>query len=149
MKKIKVVVLVLSLLLSCVYAECGWCMTTTATSQSIMMPIQTWNELKSELQALNGDLIQSKTELSKLKKPSQELVNELTQAQSLLEKLQVELELQKSDLSLLSKEAEELRTSSKRLSEQINKERKVHHRQVWQNRMWCLLIGTGIGVLIR
>jgi hypothetical protein len=49
-------------------------------------------------------------------------------------------------LTLLSKEVDESKTLLTKLKEQINKERKVHRRQVWQNRIWCLLIGAGIGV---
>ena len=37
---------------------------------------------------------------------------------------------------------------SKTLKEQINKERKIHKRQIWQNRFWCILIGAGIGFAV-
>jgi len=32
------------------------------------------------------------------------------------------------------------------LKEQINKERRIHRRQIWQNRFWCLLFGVGVGL---
>ena len=149
---IKKTVLILSVLLSLQLSapsECGWCMTTHATTQSITIPINQWNELKTEFQALNNDLIECQKDLSRLKKPSTELVQELNTVQKLLEKLQTELDQQKQDLTMLSSEADGLRTSLATLKAQINKERRTHKRQMWQNRLWCLLIGAGIGFAVK
>ena len=134
----------LSLQLSVPWA-CGWCMTIQETTPSITIQMDQWSALKNEFLLLNQELIQCQNDLQKLKKPSTELVQELTIAQNLLAKLQEELDQQKQDLTLLSSEADGLRTSLATLKEQINKERKVHRRQIWQNRVWCLLIGAGIG----
>jgi uncharacterized coiled-coil DUF342 family protein len=120
-------------------------MTPTATSQSITIPINQWNELKNECQLLNQDLIQCQTDLKKLKKPSSELVSELAEAQAMLLKLTKELEEQKADLTMLSNEVKESKALLQTLKNQIEKERKIHKRQVWQNRFWCILIGAGIG----
>ena len=142
---------VLSLLLVfvCCYSSIGYTMTQTETSQSITIPITQWQTLTSEFQALNQDLIQCQSELKKLKKPSTELLSELAEAQDMLSKLTKDLEEQKKDLNLLSQEANELKQLSKTLKEQINKERQIHKRQIWQNRLWCLLIGVGIGAMIK
>lgn len=139
--------IVLSLLLvyACCYSSVGYTMTQTETSQSITIPIQTWQTLKSELNLLNKDLTECQSELKLLKKPSNQLVEELAQAQDLLIKLSKELDEQKKDLNLLSKEAKESKALLATLKSQIEKERKIHKRQVWQNRFWCILIGAGIG----
>lgn len=149
---IKKTVLILSVLLSLQLSApsaCGYAMTTHATTQSITIPINQWNELKSEFQASNNDLIECQKDLQKLKKPSTELVQELNTVQKLLEKLQTELDQQKQDLTLLSSEADGLRTSLATLKEQINKERKVHRRQMWQNRIWFFIGGIAAGCLIK
>ena len=141
-------VLTLSVLLSLqlsVSLGCGWCMTTQETTPYIKIQTDQWNELKTEFNLLNQELIECQKDLQKLKKPSTELVQELNTAQNLLEKLQTELDQQKQDLTMLSSEADGLRTSLATLREQVNKERKTHRRQIWQNRFWCLLIGAGIG----
>ena len=133
------------LVCACCYSSVGYTMTQTATSQSITIPINQWNELKNECQLLNQELIQCQTDLRKLKKPSSELVSELAEAQAMLLKLTKELEEQKADLTMLSNEVKESKALLATLKEQINKERRVHKRQVWQNRFWCILIGAGIG----
>ena len=138
----------LSLQLSAPWA-CGWCMTTNETGPYIKIQTDQWNALKTEFNLLNQELIECQKDLQKLKKPSTELVQELNTAQNLLEKLQAELDQQKQDLTLLSSEADGLRTSLATLKEQINKERKTHRRQIWQNRFWCILIGAGIGMAIK
>ena len=142
--------IVLSLLLvyACCYSSVGYTMTPAETSQSITIPINQWNELKSECQLLNQELIQCQTDLRKLKKPSSELVSELAEAQAMLLKLTKELEEQKADLTMLSNEVKESKALLRTLKEQIDKERRVHKRQIWQNRIWCLVIGVGFGALI-
>ena len=149
MKKTRII-LSLSLLVSvCAYSPCGYTMTTTATSQSITIPMSSWTLLKSELETLNSDLIQCQKELTLLKKPSSQLVTELTQAQDMLKKLNQELEASKNDLTTLSNEVGELKTLLATLRTQIDKERRVHRRQLWQNRIWCIVGGVAIGYAVR
>ncbi len=137
------------LLCLCCSCSLGYAMTTTETNQYMKVPIAQWQNLKSELIALNNELILYQQDLTKLKKPTQNLVEELNQAQILQKKLETELTDCKTDLTVLSKEVEELRTSSQMLKQKINKERAVHRRQVWQNRIWCLLIGVGVGCVVK
>ena len=108
--------------------------------------MQQWVELKNESAALSNELTAYKTELTRLKKPSAELLSQLETAEKMLSKLQTELAEQKKDLIALSKDKDELKTSLQTLKQQINHERKIHKRQVWQNRFWCIIIGTGIGI---
>ena len=141
---------ILLLLFSCslVFSQAGYTQTVTETTTSITIPMQQWQSLKTEFQALNSELLQCQQDLSKLKKPSAQLVTELTQAQDLLKKLNQDLEMQKHDLTLLSNELDESRTLLTKLKGQIDKERRVHRRQIWQNRMWCILGGTAVGIVI-
>ena len=146
MKTTRAIVSALLFCLLCVCSAHGFAMTTSETSQYIQIPTAQWNEWKSELTALNSDLIQCQKELTRLRKPSTELVQQLQQAEKMLNELKQELTASKNELTLASSEAADLRTSLKKLKEQIEKERKVQRRQLWQNRFWCLLIGAGIGV---
>ena len=140
------IVLPFVLAFCCLFSSVGYTMTTTETTEYIKIPTAQWQTLKSELIALNNELILYQQDLTKLKRPTQNLVDELNQAQQLQKKLQQELTDCKTDLTLLSKEVEELRTSSQTLKQKIDHERKIHKRQIWQNRLWCILIGTGIGI---
>ena len=142
------IVILLSLLLSLQsYVLCSaYGMTTTETMTSITIPMSQWNALKNELSLLNTDLMVCQQDLTMLKKPSQTLVEELTQAQTLQRRLETELTECRTELTLLSKDVEELKTLLMTLKEKINKERAVHKRQIWQSRMWCLLIGVGVGM---
>ena len=129
----------------CLYSSAGYTQTVTETTQSITIPMQQWNGLKKELMLLNQDLTACKSDMMRLKKPSSQLVEELQQAQDSLLKLTKTLDEQKSDLIQLSKEASELKSSLAILRSQIEKERRVHRRQVWQNRIWCIILGAAAG----
>ena len=139
--------IVLSFLLvyACCYSSVGYTMMPAETMEYIKIPTAQWQILTSESKALKEDLIQCRQDLTKIKKPSAELLKELDEAEKRLKLLQEELTKQKEDLILLSNEVNELKTLSEKLKKQIDKERRVHKRQIWQNRMWCLLIGAGIG----
>ena len=138
-----------SLLLSfclCALSAPGYTATTDETSQYMKIPITQWQMLKEESAALSNELTAYKTELTRLKKPSAELLSQLEIAEKMLLQLQAELKEQKNDLTLLSSDKEKLKTSLETLKLQIDRERRIHKRQVWQNRFWCILIGAGIGV---
>ena len=135
----------LLLFLSCVSVAYGSPSITTETNRSITIPIQQWQTLTADSKALSSELEEFKKELQLLSKPSAELVQQLTQAEKMLSQLQMALTEQKNDLTQLSSDRDALQTSLTKLKEQIDKERKIHRRQVWQNRLWFLLIGCGIG----
>ena len=148
MKRIGLILLALLFFLCCAYPSRGSCMTATATPQSITIPMQQWQNLKNELTLLNSDLEQCRIELNKIKKPSKQLLEELAQAQDSLSKLQSQLEEQKNDLNLLSGEVSALKELSQTLKQQIDKERRIHRRQIWQNRVWCIVGGAAIGFAV-
>ena len=83
--------------------------------------IQQWQILTSESKALKEDLIQCRQDLTRIKKPSAELLKELEEAEKRLKSLQEELTKQKEDLILLSSEVNELKTLSEKLKKQIDK----------------------------
>ena len=141
--------LLLSFLLVCALSQDGYTMTATNEPQFMKIPTQCWTLLKSELIAQESELIMLQNQLATLKKPSQKLLDELSEAKNLLAKSQTELVNAKGELTALSKDREELQISLQRLRESINKERGIQNRRLWQNRVWCLLIGAGIGAIIK
>ena len=137
----------LFLLVFCfLFSSAGYTKTTDETNEYMKIPMQQWVELKNESAALNNELTAYKTELTRLKNPSAELLSQLETAEKMLLQLQTELAEQKKDLTALSKDKDELKTSLQTLKQQINHERKIHKRQIWQNRFWCIIIGAGIGI---
>ena len=128
---------------------CWWLFGASCHAQEKQITISAdlWQNLKTELTALNQELQACQSELTTLKRPSQELVTELTQAKNMLGKLQQELTACKEDLTALHKEAEESRILLKKLREQIDKEKRIHKRQVIQSRIWGFVAGICVGVI--
>ena len=130
---------------------CWWLFGASCHAQTpekqITISADLWQNLKTELTELNQELQACQNELTTLKRPSQELVTELTQAKNMLGKLQQELTACKEDLTALHKEAEESRTLLKKLKEQIDKEKRIHKRQVIQSRIWGFVAGICVGVI--
>ena len=144
--KTKIIAFLLLLLLLSAPSAHGSPMTTEETNRYKKIPISQWNELIVLWNEQDKELNLLNEEFQKVKKPSAELQAQLKTAQELLKKSQEELKLAKDSSIQLSKDMEELRISSATLKTQIEKERRVQRRQLWQNRFWCLLIGTGIGI---
>ena len=130
---------------------CWWLFGASCHAQTpekqITISADLWQNLKTELIGLNQELQAYQTELTTLKKPSKELVQELNTAKALLVKLQGELTACKEDLTALHKEAEESRILLKKLREQIDKEKRIHKRQVIQSRIWGFVAGICVGVI--
>ena len=137
--------LLLLCLLLFALSQDGYTMTATNEPQYMKIPTSSWTELTSELRTQESELIMLQNRLATLKKPSQKLLDELSEAKNLLAKSQTELANAKGELTALSKDRGELQISLQRLRESIDKERRVQNRRLWQNRVWCLLIGAGIG----
>ena len=146
LKKIRAFLFPLLLLLLCVYSGHGYAMTSQETNQSITIPIQIWTEWKNDWMILDSELTACKSELQKIKKPSSELLLQLQQAEKMLKQLQEELQKQSGDLITLSRQVDESKTELQTLRGNINKERRSHKRQIWQNRLWFFLAGAAIGV---
>lgn len=140
------IVLLLSLSLS--FSQGGYAMTQGETMPYTVIPTSLWTELTNDLKTQESELMQLQDRLNKLKKPSQTLQAELTEAKNLLEKSKLELQSAKTDLTALRSDKAELEISLKKLKESIDRERRVHKRQIWQNRIWTFIVGTGIGFAI-
>lgn len=144
--RIRVFALLLLLLLFCVSSAHGSSMTTQETPKIMTVRMELWNELKQELDQQANELTKASNELKALRKPSEKLRQELKLAQELLRKSQEELKTAKDDLTIASKELDELKISCKTLRQNIDKERRVHRRQVWQNRLWFFVGGVAVAL---
>ena len=133
------------LLCLCASPVSGWCMTTDTTNGFKTISIAQWELLTSELKAQQEDLIRLQAISQKLSRPSMELQEALKEAQLQLQKSQAELTNARQSLSAASNDLAESRTSLTILRQQIDKERRVHRRQIWQARFWFLLGGAAIG----
>ena len=140
------ITLLLSLSLS--FSQGGYAMTQGETMPYTVIPTSLWTELTNDLKTQESELMQLQDRLNKLKKPSQTLQAELTEAKNLLEKSKLELQNAKTDLTALRSDKAELEISLKKLKESIDRERRIHKRQIWQNRIWTFIVGTGIGFAI-
>lgn len=144
--RIRVFALLLLLLLFCVSSAHGSSMTTQETPKIMTVRMELWNALNQELDLQASELTKASSELKALRKPSEKLQQELKQAQELLKKSQEDLKLAKDDLTIASKELDELKISCKTLKQNIDKERRVHRRQVWQNRLWFFVGGVAVAL---
>ena len=116
---------------------------------SITIPIGQWSLLKQKVAEQQIVLTELEEKLKTLKVPSDVLRTQLSQARSQLTKSQTELANAKTSLQEAESSIQTLQESLKVLRLQIDKERRVQKRVLWQNRMWSLLGGIGIGVLVK
>lgn len=145
-EKIRVIALLLLLLLFFVSSAHGSSMTTKETPEYMTARMELWNALNQELDLQASELTKASSELKALRKPSEKLQQELKRVQELLQKSQEDLKIAKDDLTLASKELDELKISCKTLRQNIDKERRVHRRQVWQNRFWFFVGGVAVAL---
>ena len=148
MKKTRSIVLLLLLSFFLLSPVTGYGAMPTETTNSITIPITVWNGLKNDWMILDKELTACKNEMSKIKKPSSELLSQLNEAEKTLKSLQAELEKQNADLIMLSRQAEESKTELQTLKANIDKERRIHRRQIWQNRIWCFVGGVAVGLAV-
>ena len=127
------------------FASAGYCMEPSEATSDILIPAAQWNALKQELTARETELNALEATLKTLKRPSTALQQQLEKAKLLLEKSQTELQNVRSELTALNRDLGELKTLSQTLKQQIEHERRVARRRVWQNRLWFLLIGAAAG----
>lgn len=144
-KRIVLVVLLLCLFVS---PASVWCSTTNQTNGSKTIPIAQWQLLIDELKAQQEDLNKLREVSQKLSRPSMELQEALKEAQLQLQKSQTELTNARKSLSDASSDLAESKILLATLRQQIDKERRIHRRQIWQNRFWCLLGGAAIGFAV-
>ena len=141
----KLIVSASLLLCLCVLPVRGWCMTPAETSGYKVIPTAHWLTLTTELQTQQNELIRLQDLLQKLRRPSDQLQQELQKAKEQLAKSQQELQNARNSLTDASSALAESKTSLQTLRQSIDKERRVHRRQLWQNRLWFFLAGAAIG----
>lgn len=143
----KICAIILSLQLFCWAAlpASGWCMTQAETTEYKMIPIAQWQQLTEELTRQKNELNQLQDLCHKLSKPSMELQQELQKAKEQLQKSETELQNVKHSLIAASSALDESKTSLQTLRQAIEKERRVHRRQIWQNRLWLFVFGVAAG----
>ena len=145
-RKINCIALSLLLLCFCALPARGWCMTPEEMSTYKLIPITQWQTLTSEWTTQRKELDQLQLQLQKLRKPSEQLLQELQKAKEQLQISQAELNNARTSLTDASNELAASKTSLQTLRQAIDKERRAHRRQIWQNRLWFFLAGAAIGV---
>lgn len=154
--KIRALALLLLLLLLFASPASGSCETLPETKSFMTVPIEQWNGLKEQISVSEMKLLVVQEQLQMLKHPFGELRSLLLQAQEQLrlaqseaKKSQTELQNAKQHLQNAVRALEESETLSKTLKTQIEKERRVHRRQLWQNRLWFMLGGAVIAAVAK
>ena len=130
---------------------CSWGSLFGAMCQAeeqIIVPIAQWTELKQKLGQQEVLLVMLEEKLKTLKTPSEELRTQLNLAKEQLRKSQMELASAKTSLTKAESSIQILQASLETLRLQIEKERRIQKRVLWQNRVWSLLGGLGIGLLV-
>lgn len=143
-------IFVSALLLCCLCAlpARGWCTMPAEMSGYKVIPTAHWLTLTTELQTQQSELIQLQDLLQKLRRPSDQLQQELQKVKEQLAKSQQELQNARSSLTDASSALAESKTSLQMLRQSIDKERRVHRRQIWQNRFWFLISGLAAGFAV-
>ena len=115
---------------------------------SINVPIAQWTELKQKLSQQEVLLMTLEEKLKTLNSPSEELRTQLNLAKEQLRKSQTELANAKTSLTKAESSIQILQASLETLRLQIEKERRIQKRVLWQNRVWSLIGGLGIGMVV-
>ena len=133
---------------------CSWGSLFGATCQaeeqltSVNVPIAQWTELKQKLGQQEVLLMTLEEKLKTLNSPSEELRTQLNLAKEQLRKSQTELANAKTSLTKAESSIQILQASLETLRLQIEKERRIQKRVLWQNRVWSLIGGLGIGMVV-
>lgn len=143
---IRIIASALLLFALCASPGSGWCMTPEETNSYKTIPITHWLTLTRELQTQKDELMLLQNRLQKLRQPSKQLLQELQTVKEQLERSQQELQNVKSSLTDASSALAESKISLQTLKQGIEKERRAHRRQIWQNRFWFFVAGAAIGV---
>lgn len=116
---------------------------------SINVPMTQWTLLKSKVTEQELVLTQLEEKLKLLKTPSTELVAQLAKAKEELKLSKEALAEAKNSLQEAEGSILKLQNSLEKLKQEIDKERKAQNRRLWQNRAWSLLVGLGVGVIVK
>lgn len=151
MSRKNLVIIIVFTLLSLLY--CFWpllvssCEAAEANQEVITVPRQQWTELKSQLEQQQITLLTLQEEITMLKKPSSELMQNLKEARQQLKTAQNELTISNSSLKSASMEIEKLSALCSELKQQIQQEKKKANLKAKQNAFWGFVVGCLIGCI--
>lgn len=113
--------------------------------QTITVQIEQWNTLKQQLQEQQVTLLMLQEEITLLKTPSAELMQNLKAAREQLQKAQSELTESNRSLTNASEEIRKVSTLCSELKVQLEKERRKAKLKARQNAFWGFIVGLFIG----
>lgn len=151
MSRKNLVIIIVFTLLSLLY--CFWpllvstCAAAEMNQKVIIVPRQQWTELKSHLEQQQITLLMLQEEITMLKKPSRELIKNLSEAKQQLKTAQNELTASNSSLKSASIEIEKLSALCSELKQQIQQEKKKASLKAKQNAFWGFVAGFMIGCI--
>lgn len=115
--------------------------------QTITVQIEQWNALKQQLQEQQMILLMLQEEITLLKTPSSELMQNLKAAREQLQKAQSELTESNRSLTNASKEIRKVSTLCSELKVQLQQERSKAKLKARQKACWGLVVGFFVGYL--
>ena len=115
--------------------------------QTITVQIEQWNALKQQLQEQQVALLMLQEEITLLKTPSAELMQNLKAAREQLQKAQSELTESNRSLTNASEEIRKVSTLCSELKVQLQQERSKAKLKARQNAFWGFVAGFFVGYL--
>ena len=113
--------------------------------QTITVQIEQWNTLKQQLQEQQVTLLMLQEEITLLKTPSAELMQNLKAAREQLQKAQSELTESNRSLTNASEEIRKVSTLCSELKVQLQQERSKAKLKVRQKAFWGFIAGFFVG----
>lgn len=117
--------------------------------QTITVQIEQWNTLKQQLQKQQMTLLMLQGEITLLKTPSAELMQNLKAAREQLQKAQSELTESNRSLANASEEIRKVSTLCSELKVQLQQERSKAKLKARQNAFWGFVAGFFIGYVYK
>lgn len=117
--------------------------------QMITVQIEQWNTLKQQLQEQQVTLLMLQEEITLLKTPSTELMQNLKAAREQLQKAQSELTESNRSLTNASEEIRKVSALCSELKVQLQQERSKAKLKARQNAFWGLVTGFFIGYIYK
>lgn len=117
--------------------------------QTITVQIEQWNTLKQQLQEQQVTLLMLQEEITLLKTPSAELMQNLKAAREQLQKAQSELIESNRSLTNASEEIRKVSTLCSELKVQLQQERSKAKLQVRQKTFWGFVAGFFVGYVYK
>lgn len=128
-------------------AQCEAAEAMPTSISYIKVPTAQWNELKQQLQEQQVTLLMLQEEITLLKKPSTELLQNLKTAREQLQKAQSELTESNRSLTNASEGIRKVSTLCCKLKVQLEKERSKVRLKARQNAFWGSVVGFIVGYL--